>query len=545
MGALVRRLVVSCVILIAATSPALSVPFTISAGTDTTSKSITGTDTGTVNSGATLQTSGTSISWSGPSAAPGVTINNSGTILSTGSRGIDTSGSNTTRNITLNNNAGALIQGDNDGFRVNSDVVNSTVTVNNSGTIRSLTGQALDFNSISSATATVAINNLAGGVIEAAEADAIRPGQSAMVDNAGTICVGSFSGGVCSGGIVGESHDGVDFQSHSGSVINQTGGLISGQHHGMTSDVDINVTNNAGALIEGRNGSGVGSDGTGTVLNYGTIRGSWDGVATDGDGDGVDIDFTASVTNYGIIKGVSAAGTGSDGHPNGADGMALGGGTVDNMSGARVTGGNNGVLVDDSSTGGAFSAMQITNAGTIEGLDGYGIRIVGTHADIVTNSGTIAGTTAAVDLGGGDDQLKLSTGSIITGLADGGDDFDTIEITGEVTLGENVNFESLLLNADAILTMAFEFDIGQLLGAVIDGNEVTNIAGNGFNFYYDGLDAANAYLGGLTYQLAGGGQLISSTTDVAVPAPAAIAIFAPALFLLAGVRRRQAALRAA
>jgi hypothetical protein len=102
-----RRFAVLSAVLLAGTSPALALPFTISSGTDTTAKTVTGTDAGSVGAGAALSTSGTAITWTGPSPAPGVTLDNSGTISSSTSRGIDTSGGNTVRNLTLNNNAGA------------------------------------------------------------------------------------------------------------------------------------------------------------------------------------------------------------------------------------------------------------------------------------------------------------------------------------------------------------------------------------------------------------------------------------------------------
>jgi len=62
------------------------------------------------------------------------------------------------------------------------------------------------------------------------------------------------------------------------------------------------------------------------------------------------------------------------------------------------------------------------------------VRLVGTQDDLVANSGTISGTVAALDLGGGNDTLRLDTGSVIGGLADGGDGFDTLEVLGTVTL---------------------------------------------------------------------------------------------------------------
>jgi len=531
-----RRILLSSAVLAIWMSPALAVPFIVDT-LDTTPEALTGIDTLTVTGTGNLNTAATAVLWSGPSAAPGVTVTNSGIISSTGSRGIDTSGSNTTRNFTLNNNAGAVLSGSNDGFRINVASPTGTIAVNNSGTIASTNdGQAIDFNTIANATATVTITNNAGGLIRSTAADAIRPGQGTTVTNFGNICVGTFSGGVCSGGVVDESHDAVDWQGKAGLLVNKTGGIISGQHHGTTSDVDVNVTNEAGALIQGRNGSGVGSDGNGTVVNHGTIQGAWDGVATAGDGDGVDIDNVANITNFGIIEGTGAAGVDSGGQPNGSEGIAIGAGVVANKAGARISGAAHGILVDDGSAGSALAAVTVTNAGRIEGFDGFGISLVGNFADTIENAGIIAGTVAALDMGGGDDLLKLDTGSAIGGAVIGGDGFDTIVILNDVTLGEATGFEQLLLETGAVLTLAFDLDIGQLLGAIISGDEIANIAANGFRLVYDDGDAANAYLGGRNYRLAGGGRLISAET---LPEPMAAALLLPSLLVLAAVRRRK------
>jgi hypothetical protein len=169
--------------------------------------------------------------------------------------------------VTLINNAGALIQSQDDAFRINVGVTAGSIIINNFGTIKSTNGgQGLDFDAIAAGTATVSITNRATGLIQADNNDAIRPGQGALVTNFGTLFTnGSFTGND------GTKNDGIDWQGHSGTVVNKTGALISAFRHGITSDVDVNVTNEVGATIIGRNGSGVGSDGTGTVVNFGTI----------------------------------------------------------------------------------------------------------------------------------------------------------------------------------------------------------------------------------------------------------------------------------
>ncbi|PYD46322.1 hypothetical protein [Novacetimonas pomaceti] len=238
------------------------------------------------------------------------------------------------------------------------------MSITNSGTIESTAGgQAIDLNDIVGPDNTSTITNNAGGLIKADDADGIRPGANATVVNAGTIY---------SDGAVGDSHDGIDFQeAPTGTVINEAGGLISGERHGITTDGYVDVYNPAGATIIGRNGSGVGSDGTGKVVNYGTIIGGYNGSGT-GDGDGVDIDNYATVINYGTIKAEGAAGVDKNGQTNESEGLALtGGGSVINEKGALITSVQVGVTAGVSAV-----PMSVYNYGTIHG-DEIGVRTSG------------------------------------------------------------------------------------------------------------------------------------------------------------------------
>ena len=459
-----RTALVAAAISLWAPVPLLAESFTVTSGTtDTTAKTVTGTDTGTVQGGGTLNVTGTAITWSGPSPAPGVVINNSGTISAT-VRAIDTSGGSTVRNFTLNNNAGALITSVNDAFRINSDVGTSTIAINNSGTIVSTGGgQALNLNAIASTAANVTITNFASGVISGAANDAIRPGQGALVTNFGLIT---------SNGNVGSNSDAIDLQSHSGTIVNMTGGTISGFRHGITTGVDVNVTNEAGATIIGRNGSGVGSDGSGTVVNYGRITGAFSGTGN-GDGDGVDIDLIGSIKNFGIIEGTGAGGVDRGGLPNASEGIAMGGGTIVNAAGALISGANHGILVDDGSGGPGVGPTTITNAGTIQGLNGFGIKLVGDFNDVITNSGTISGANGlAIDMGAGNDTLNIHTGSNIVGTIDGGAGTDTVNLAGIGTFGNSVNFELLnVLNGNWTVTGVQTFTGG----ATVFGGATLNV----------------------------------------------------------------------
>ena len=433
-----RHLLTSTCLVAIATSAGLfttevrSQSFAIPTGTTiSTQRTLTGTDTGQIAPGGALRVGGGTASLL-IGTATGVAITNNGTLEQTGTgRAIDVTGGTTTRSFLISNSASGIIRtAQNDVIRVNVAVTGTTITIDNSGLIQAGgtgfagLGQALDFRSITATSGnSIAIINRAGGIIESLTDDAVRPGQGTTIQNSGTIR--SF-GANTSGGANGTS-DAIDAGARTGiTVTNNSGGLISGARHGITADNDITVTNNAGATIIGRNGSGVGSDGNGTVTNYGTITGAYagagnifnsDGTASlNGDGDGVDIDLIGTVRNFGIIQGLGAGGVDSGGRPNGSDGIAMGGGTIQNYAGALISGANRGILIDDGAFGSAVAAVSITNAGTIQGLAGTGIGIVGNFANTIVNSGTITGTgsEAALFINGNGNNTLTNAGTIAT-----------------------------------------------------------------------------------------------------------------------------------
>ncbi|MGM4893962.1 autotransporter domain-containing protein [Tardiphaga sp. 839_C3_N1_4] len=393
--------------------------FTVPAGTtDTTTKTLSGTQTGTVDASGTLRsTSGTAtIGWNG--ASTGVVVTNSGVIENTGTgRVIDATGATAGRTFTFLNNIGAIVRStQNDVFRFNLAMSSGTIVIDNAGLIQAggtgyaALGQALDFRGMTGA-ASMTIINRATGVIEAMTDDAVRPGANAVINNFGIIR--SF-GANTSGGANGTS-DGIDTGGNLGVVVNnQAGGLISGARHGITADTDVTVNNAAGGTILGRNGSGVGSDGAGTVTNYGRITGTYAGVGNifnsdgiaqiNGDGDGVDIDNVGTIINYGIIEGTGAGGFDSGGRANASEGISIGGGTITNFG--MISGTNTGIVVNKDTNvdrSGVAATTIINNlGGTIVGLNGYAIRLenkTGTAIDndTIVNRGTIIGNGAIPD----------------------------------------------------------------------------------------------------------------------------------------------------
>jgi subtilase-type serine protease len=454
-------------ILVAASSlalaPAYATDISVST-TDTTAKTLTGTDTLTITSTGALQPS-TNPAVTVDNKATNVTITNSGMLQTTNpsaGRAIRFSNtSNAPLSFTINNNAGATIQSSGDTINVNNNIASGTIVVNNSGLIQSTgvnnnNGQAIDFASINNtSTASITINNAATGVIQTADADAIRAGNGATVNNHGQIIANNFD--------TNTGADGIDFQNAlSGTVHNYAGGVISGGRHGVNLSYSpgngatnnattstLYVYNDAGGQIIGRNGSGVGVDVSAVVVNYGTISGRADNIpgVANGDGDGVDADYTATITNYGVIEGTGAKGVGSDGLTNTSQGVAMGGGTVKNMAGAIIRGQGDGILADNSSQGPAFSSVDIDNKGTIEGTKRYGIFLNSTMNNTITNSGTISGPVAAILFGSGDDKLNIRTGSVINGLVDGGAGYDTVSLSGNGIFAGSQNFEKMTVDS--------------------------------------------------------------------------------------------------
>ncbi|MDH2404217.1 hypothetical protein QCM77_30330 [Bradyrhizobium sp. SSUT18] len=395
----------------------------------------------------------TPITWVAGSTTPGAIIDNFGTITGT-SRAIATSGS-TSGSFTINNKTGATITATKDAVKISNLVsgTSGTFTVNNQGTISSTgtgsnAGQALDLDDINSAGVHTVINNAATGVISAADADAIRAGANAAINNYGQIV--SHNASASSSG-----NDAIDFQSvNTGGVVNNYG-IIDGARHGITGDQPITVNNNG--TITGEAGSGINMDSAANTTTVVTNRGTISGISSSGaDADGIDVDGLVSIDNFGTIKAVGLTGA-----ANGLnEALAVGGGFVHNEVGALIVSDQRAITVDDSNDGSAFGVMTIINDGTIRGNNGEAISIVGTFGDTVTNTGGIFGSVATdggndtltnsgsiigdVAMGAGDDSINLATGSIVTGTIDGGDGFDTLTLSGGGTLlGAVVNVEKL------------------------------------------------------------------------------------------------------
>jgi hypothetical protein len=216
------------------------------------------------------------------------------------------------------------------------DTVQSGVTLNNYGTL--------------SGTVTLApggvLSNASTGTVTVSSESAVdgAAGGAATVVNAGVIAGSDASGG-----------PGIDMAA-GGSVTNQSGGSISGGKDGI-----------------------VGYNATVTVVNTGSIVGSFAGIGlylggsvTNQSGGSISSGRYGIVGEYAAVTVVNAGSIAGSGY-----GVFLsGGGSVTNQSGGAITGGIDGIFGSD-------AAVTVVNAGTISGsgdavnlLAGYANRLV-------------------------------------------------------------------------------------------------------------------------------------------------------------------------
>lgn len=402
---------------------AAAATFTVNNGqTLTTAQTLAAGQTGTIDSGGTLSVNGSTVAIT---VTGNSTITNSGTLIQTGTgRAIrDNSGGLT---LTVTNNVGAVIEtADNDVIQMNK--ANSNVTFYNYGTLTSLNAsaggeQAIDFNAITTGSNT--LYNYSTGVIQANEADSVRPGVNGFVYNDGLIKATNNPGST-------DSSDGVDAQTNSGiTIVNATTGTatvagtgtIEGARHGITggnTDVTTNgaftmsVTNNLGGTIQGDDGSGINIDGFNanelvTVVNHGIISGN--GVTRDGDG--VDVDGLVNITNTGTIESLHA-------YDDTSEGITVGGGTIVNSG--TIVGLNSATNADSTANTGVGRGITLAGIDKDPTTDAP-IPIEGIYGNTtVTNSGLIRGQSdSAIAVTGAANAFTVTITNLAGGVLEGG-----------------------------------------------------------------------------------------------------------------------------
>jgi autotransporter-associated beta strand protein len=422
-------------------------------------------------------------------------------------------------------------------------------------------------------TGTTIVNNYAGGVITGnavhADGDAVDVDYLVNITNSGTIqatgiaAAGSLNEALAIGGgnvtnnvgglivsdqraiTVDNSNDGPAFGATSidnyGTITGKNGEAIA-----INSTFNNTLTNRATGVINGSVSMGAGND---TVNLYAgsKLNGALDGGAGNdtihlmGAGKG-SLSNVSNVENlkvdggtWAISGGQSYSGgttvaAGATAQVSGAlNGGVVNNGTVQVQNGSASFDGtfqNNGALVSDPATL-AFNNLSVGSSGYIQASAGDVYKVGGDFTNFSSQGALWKTGSATLEFTGADGTSHVMdlVGVDMCKTPNPKDDFNWGAL--DLDSGNKVDLAGIG-GGDALY-------LGDLLGADIVGNTITNIMGfDGLVVYYNAHDADNSYLGGLTYNLSGGGMLISS-----VPEPESWALMILGFGLMGVVLRRR------
>lgn len=501
-------------------APVHATPFTIT-GPVTTAQTLGSAsgEKGSIALGASLTLGGSTVAVA--ITGNNATLDNQGTIAQTGT-GRAVRDNKGVTNLTINNGSstnGAATMRTADADVIQMNVPASSVVLNNYGAMISTNAsaggaQAVDFSVVTGANV---VNNYAGGLLAASEADAVRPGANGVVNNAGTIRSATARAG---------SSDGIDGQSNSGiRVANAATGLVDGGRHGITAEqatagtsFTLDVSNAAGGIIRGNDGGGINVDGFNakqvvTVVNHGTISGN--GIT--GDGDGIDVDGTVDIVNTGTIRSLNAVSAPSSGLAY-SEGISAGGGRIVNagLIEGQVAAGNanavgRGITLAGNDLSGGLREGLYANATVVNQAGG---TIRGASDSAIVGSGEASGFTITIDnragaaiVGGGRTTAAILTKADATvirnaGLIDGSSSGQAIR------MGSGLN--ALFIDGGNARI------IGDIDGGSGGKNSMTVDAGKGNAFAYGGAIShfASIVLASGTFALQGDGAIDPAATLV-------------------------------
>src|SRR5579862_3666447 len=425
----------------------------------------------------------------------GGTVSNSGVIQGVGTA---SAGVYLTAGGTVVNNLGGLISGTVDGATIGNLAGTSGGggTVSNSGVIQGVGTASAGVYLTAGGTV---VNNPGGVVTGILNGAAIgnRSGTSGgggTISNSGTIAgTGSKSAGILfttggtvvngSGGLITGTNEGVAIESGSGTVANL--GAIAGEG---SSSVGVwllaggNVTNHLSGIIEGSFQGILISSAAGSVVNYGGVT------ATAAGGVGVDLS-SGTVTNFGTVT-AGTNGTGVYLHSGdvtnfgtiiapGASGKAVvvRYGTFFNYG--VIAGSVYGIKVSPGTSGTRGTVNVAGSVSSVSGVTGIYVVPSATIGQTVTVSGTVRSTLGtggmAVSLGGGSNRLVLQPGAAFVGKVDGGGGASVLQI--EPASGLGAGAAGLALAAAAGATYVSLGDFTNFSVLQIDPTMVAESAG--------------------------------------------------------------------
>ena len=183
------------------------------------------------------------------------------------------------------------------------------------------------------------------------------------------------------------------------------------------------------------------------------------------------------------------------------------------LNDSTLTGKKNGVMLYQSFSGDAqVGTSQFTmTGGSLTATGGDAFYVKNTKATVLLKGGAKISESSGklIDAVGSGIVTFTAQGETLTGnIVTDSTSSATVLLEDGSSLTGMINKAALTLDSTSKWTVTANSTVSTLTGAVISGDEVTNIVGNGHNVYYSKSASANSYLDGKTYKLADGGELI-------------------------------------
>lgn len=308
-------------------------------------------------------------------------------------------------------------------------------------------------------------------------------------------------------------------------VTVETGAEVTGgaTARALRLDDDGTITIQSGAIVRSDANEGIEADNDTTVVNFGVIEGF---------DDALQVNDGALIDNYGRIENI---GTNVD---DPQDAVDIDSGVINNYAGAVIRSTLDAAIDVD---GGERGDVTINNAGLISGTIGVLQDPENLSAQIITNEGTLTGTSGvAFDLGFGQDRYVHKAGAELNGSGIFGSDDDVmaihaLDIAGPfggrgALMDGGEDFDLFDLSAFSVTMLTFASYGGTVLTMGLNGGggEVLFTLTNWESILFSDFSGSQS-------------DVAARFTDPApVPLPAGGLLLAFALAGLTGLRRRAA-----
>jgi hypothetical protein len=205
--------------------------------------------------------------------------------------------------------------------------------------------------------------------------------------------------------------------------------------------------------------------------------------------------------------------TGTTGTASAAEAAVVEGSNSVTLTNSTLTGKKNGVMLYQSFSGDAqVGTSQFTmTGGSLTATGGDAFYVKNTKATVLLKGGAKISESSGKLIDALDSgvvtftaQGEALTGNIVTDSTSSA----TVLLEDDSSLAGMIDKAALTLDSSSTWTVTANSTVTNLTGAAISNGTVTDIVGNGHNVYYDKSASANSYLGGKTYKLADGGELI-------------------------------------